>query len=61
MHPEICGGKIRIGGTRITIDLILENLAFGISRDDILKEYPQLTIEDINAALAYQIHISRNT
>jgi uncharacterized protein (DUF433 family) len=40
-------------GTRIPVSVILNNLAEGISREDILKSYPSLIPEDIDAALAY--------
>ncbi|MFN3308948.1 MAG: DUF433 domain-containing protein [Anaerolineales bacterium] len=45
--------KAVIWGTRIPVELILRMLSQGISEEEILKEYPRLTLEDIRAALAY--------
>ncbi len=51
--PETLTGLPRITGTRIGVDLIKRNVAAGMSKDMLLKVYPQLTREDIDAALAY--------
>jgi uncharacterized protein (DUF433 family) len=49
----ILGGKPCIKGTRISVEMILEWVASGSSRDDILRAYPHLTAEDVEAALQY--------
>ncbi len=59
VDPNICFGKPCIRGTRIWVSLILDFLASGMSFEDILKEYPQLTEEDIRAAIAYGAEMSR--
>lgn len=59
IDPNICFGRPCIRGTRIWISLILENLADGISFDEILAAYPQLKNDDIRAAIAYGAEISR--
>jgi uncharacterized protein (DUF433 family) len=51
--PNICFGKPCIRGTRIWVSLILDNLADGVAMDELLAAYPQLTLNDIRAALAY--------
>ena len=53
IDPDICHGKPCIKGTRIPLYLILEMLEFGLSFDQILEEYPQITVEDIKACLKY--------
>ncbi len=53
INPEICHGKPRIKGTRIMISLILEWLEAGKFFEEIIKAYPQLTKEDISAAIRY--------
>ena len=53
MNPEVLSGKPVIKGTRIPVYLILELLAAGMSVDDVLEEYPELTREDVQAALEY--------
>jgi len=57
--PAICGGKPCIRGTRIYIAIILDGLAEGLTPEQIIDHYPQLTIDDIHAALAYAAEISR--
>ena len=53
VEPDICHGKACIQGTRIMVTVILDNLAEGLSMEEIVAEYPPLTIEDIRAAIAY--------
>jgi uncharacterized protein (DUF433 family) len=53
MDPRICNGRPVIRGTRIPVTVILEQIGEGISWDDILKEYPEITREDIRAVLQY--------
>ena len=59
VDPNICFGKPCIRGTRIWVSLILDFLANGTTTEDILAEYPQLTEEDIRAAIAYGAEMSR--
>ncbi len=51
--PTIMMGKPVIAGTRITVELILENLAAGESYEQLLDDYPQLTRASILAALDF--------
>ncbi|MFX0098511.1 MAG: DUF433 domain-containing protein [Candidatus Hodarchaeota archaeon] len=53
VDPNVCHGKTVIKGTRIMVSIILDNLASGVPRELILKDYPSLTNEDIDAALQY--------
>jgi uncharacterized protein (DUF433 family) len=53
VDPEVCHGAACIVGTRIPVSVILDNLASGLSRQDVLKSYPSLSPDDIDAALAY--------
>ncbi len=55
VNPNVCHGKACIRGTRIMVSVILDNLAAGVTRDEIVKSYPGLVMEDINAALAYPL------
>lgn len=57
--PRICHGKPCIRGTRITVSVILDNLADGLSADEIVAEYPPLTLEDVRAAIAYAAVLTR--
>jgi len=51
--PDILVGKPIIKGTRIAVEFIIDLLARGWTAQQILKEYDHLTIEDIQACLAY--------
>ena len=53
VDPKVMVGKPVIKGTRIPVYLILELLAAGMSVDEVLGEYPELTREDVQAALEY--------
>jgi uncharacterized protein (DUF433 family) len=59
VDPNICFGKPCIRGTRIWVSLILDFLASGMTIDELIEEYPQLTKESILAAIAYGAEMSR--
>lgn len=59
IDPTVCFGKPCIRGTRIWVSLIVENLAEGVTETQLLTAYPQLTIEDIRAALAYAAEMTK--
>ena len=53
IEPGKRGGKPCIRGLRITVSDVLEYLASGMSEDDVLRDFPDLTHEDIRACLAF--------
>ncbi len=53
IDADICHGRPRIAGTRIRVSDIIDMFASGVSKDDILADFPSLTDEGILAALAY--------
>jgi len=53
VNPAIRSGKPCIQGTRITVYDVLEYLAGGMTEDQILVDFPDLTREDVRAALAF--------
>lgn len=57
--PLICHGKACIKGTRIMITTILDNLAAGVTYDDIIKSYPALTKDDIEATISYAAELTK--
>ena len=59
IDPNVCFGKPCIRGTRIWVSLILDFLASGMKEAEVLEDYPQLTSEDIRAALAYGAEAAR--
>ena len=52
-RPDLLGGKPCIRGTRLSVDLVLELLAGGATREQILAAYPSLTDEGLTAALRF--------
>ncbi len=61
IDPRVCGGKPVIKGTRIPVVIILEQLAEGTSWAGLMGGYPELTQEDIRAALHYAKHFIEHT
>jgi uncharacterized protein (DUF433 family) len=59
-NPGILGGKPCIKGTRISVEFILELLASGGTREDILHAYPQIPAEGLTAALQYAARTMKN-
>lgn len=59
IDPNICHGKACIRGTRVMVSVILDNLAAGQRAEAILKSYPSLTPEAIQAAIAYAAELAR--
>jgi uncharacterized protein (DUF433 family) len=59
VDPMICHGKPCIKGTRIMVSIVLDNLAAGEGVDTILRSYPILKAEDIQASLDYAAELAR--
>ena len=53
INPEVCGGRPCIRGLRFRVKDLLDMLAGGSTREEILADYPYLVVEDITAALEY--------
>ena len=51
--PKIMGGRACIRGMRITVALVLNLIANGMSTDEVIREYPDIEPEDIRQALGY--------
>ena len=58
--PDVFGGKPIIRGTRISVEIILEWVASGATRDDIVRKHPHLSAADVEQALAYAAAAVRN-
>ncbi len=58
--PSICHGKACIKGTRIMVSVILDNLTAGVTQDEILKSYPTLKKEDIQASIDYAEELAQD-
>ncbi len=59
IDPKVCHGRPCIKGTRIWVSLVLDFLASGSTKEEILAEYPQLLAEDVQACIAYGAEAAR--
>ena len=50
-NPDVMGGRLVFRGTRIPVEVLFENLADGLSLDEVLDAYPTLRREDAVAAI----------
>ena len=57
--PAVCHGRACITGTRVMVSVILDNLAASVEPDEILRSYPSLDREAIQAAIAYAAELAR--
>jgi len=57
-EPSICSGQLCARGTRVFVTVILDSLAEGASREEILRSYPSLQPHHIDAALAYAAELA---
>ena len=60
IEPGKRSGQPCIRGMRITVGDVLEYLAGGMSREEVLDDFPYLEMEDINACLAFAAHRERH-
>jgi len=56
VDPEVCGGRPCVRGTRMRVSDLVEMIAAGATRTEILHDFPYLSDEDISAALTYAAH-----
>jgi len=59
VNPAVCHGRACIRGTRVMVSVVIDNIAAGVPRDEILRSYPALIEADIDAALAYAAALVR--
>jgi uncharacterized protein (DUF433 family) len=59
VDPNVCHGKACLKGTRIMVSVVLDNLAAGLTADEILQSYPSLTREAIQATISYAAELAR--
>lgn len=59
VNPAICHGMPCFRGTRVMVAVVLDNLAAGRPEQEILRDYPSLRTESIQAAIAYAAELAR--
>jgi len=59
VDPRVCHGRACIKGTRIMVSVILDNLAAGLTPDEVVQSYPSLNREAVQAAITYAADLAR--
>lgn len=59
VDPAVCHGRSCVKGTRIMVSVVLDNLAAGLTADEIIRSYPSLSREAVQAAIAYAAELAR--
>ena len=59
VDPDVCHGRACIKGTRIMVSVVLDNLAAGLTSEEIVRSYPSLNHEAVQAAIAYAAELGR--
>jgi uncharacterized protein (DUF433 family) len=59
--PEVMGGRACIRGMRVTVSLVVNLVASGMSSEEIIKDYPYLEPDDIRQALQYAAWLTEET
>jgi uncharacterized protein (DUF433 family) len=59
VYPMVCHGKACITGTRVLVSAMCDNLAAGLTPDEIIANYPSLSREAVRAAIAYAAELER--
>jgi uncharacterized protein (DUF433 family) len=59
VDPQVCHGSACIRGTRVMVSVVMDNLADGLGREEILASYPSLENKDIEASIAYAAELTR--
>lgn len=59
VDPAVCHGEACVKGTRVMVSVILDNLAAGLSAEEISSSYASLTPEAVRAAIAYAAELTR--
>ena len=58
VDPEICHGRACITGTRVLVTTVLDNLAADLDSEEIMRSYPSISRESIQAAVCYAAELA---
>lgn len=59
VDPFVCHGRACVIGTRVMVSVVMDNLAAGVTREEILRSYPSLKSEDIDGCIVYAAELTR--
>ncbi len=57
--PNVCHGQACIAGTRVMVSVILDNLAAGLTAEEIAQSYPSVPADAVNATLHYAAELAK--
>ena len=60
IDPDVLVGKPVVKGTRISVELVIDRLARGYTKEQIIQQYDHVSVEDIQACLAYASDVLRS-
>jgi uncharacterized protein (DUF433 family) len=58
VDPLVCHGQACVAGTRVLVTVVLDNLAAGRTPQQIVGDYPALTLDDVRACIAYAAELA---
>ena len=59
VDPNICHGQACIAGTRVMVTVILDNLAAGLTVEEIVESYPSVSADAVKATLHYAAELAK--
>ena len=59
VDPNVCHGQACIAGTRVMVTVVLDNLAAGLSAEEIAETYPSVSVDAVKAALQYAAELAK--
>ncbi len=59
VDPNVCHGQACIAGTRVMVSVVLDNLAAGLTAEEITESYPAVSPNAVAAALHYATELAR--
>ena len=59
VDPDVCHGRACVRGTRVLASVVLDNLAAGLSVEELLQSYPTLSREAVQGVIAYAAELAR--
>lgn len=58
VDPLVCHGQACVSGTRVPVSVVLDNLAQGVEKADLLRSYPSIKSEDVDVCIAYAAELA---
>jgi uncharacterized protein (DUF433 family) len=59
VDPKVCHGRACITGTRVLVTTVLDNLAAGLNTEEIIRSYPSVTAESVQATMCYAADLAK--